>query len=224
MPTTHRTGGPEPCNAPEGELPWLHWVMALRSLAQAGLTYAEGPFDLERYAEIQSIAAEMAAALSGAEIGMVRELFAGAEGYETPKVDVRGVVFRGDELLLVRELSDGGRWTLPGGWADVNDRPSEAVEREVYEESGYRVRATKLLAVHDRRLHGPRPPIPWGVYKLFFACELLGGAPASSIETGGAAFFAEHAIPELSAARVTPEEIARLFAHHRHPERPTDFD
>jgi ADP-ribose pyrophosphatase YjhB (NUDIX family) len=209
---------------PGVEVPWLRWIKALRSLAQAGLTYSEGPFDLERYAEIQAIAAEMAATLSGTEVAPLQALFARAEGYETPKVDVRGVVFRGDELLLVRELLDGGRWTLPGGWADVNDRPSEAVEREVYEESGYRVRATKLLALHDRRLHGPRPPILWGVYKLFFHCELLGGAPTTSIETGGAAFFAEDAIPELSLGRVTPEEVARLFAHHRHPEWPTDFD
>ena len=206
------------------ETRWLRWVKALRSLAQAGLTYSEGPFDLQRYAEIQSIAAEMAATLSGTEVTGIRELFAHADGYETPKVDVRGVVFRGDELLLVQELLDDGRWTLPGGWADVNDRPSEAVEREVYEESGYRVRATKLLALHDRRLHGPRPPIAWGVYKLFFGCELIGGAPSTSIETGGAAFFAEHAVPSLSLGRVTPEEITRLFTHHRHPERPTDFD
>jgi ADP-ribose pyrophosphatase YjhB (NUDIX family) len=206
------------------DTPWLAWIKALRSLAQAGLTYSEGAFDLARYAELQEIASEMAAALSEAEVAPVRGLFAGAEGYETPKVDVRGVVFRGDELLLVRELLDGGRWTLPGGWADVNDRPSEAVEREVYEESGYRVRVTKLLALYDRRLHGHTPPIVWGVYKLFFACELTGGAPTTSIETGGAAFFPEDAIPELSLGRVTPEEIARLFAHHRNPAWPTDFD
>ena len=203
---------------------WLTWVKALRSIAQSGLTYAESPFDLERYKQIEEIAAEIAAAQTGTDYEMIRELFAGAVGYETPKVDVRGVVFWEDRILLVRELMDGGRWTLPGGWADVNDLPSEAVEREVLEESGFRVKASKLLAVYDRRLHGHTPPMPYGIYKLFFRCDLVGGRPATSIETGGAEFFAEDEIPELSLGRVTPPVIARLFEHARHPEWSTDFD
>ncbi|MGC9349667.1 MAG: NUDIX hydrolase [Anaerolineae bacterium] len=210
--------------------PWLTWIKQLRSIAQSGLTYAESPFDRERYKQILAVAAEIAVGESSTahtatdDFERIHALFAGAEGYETPKVDVRGVVFRDDRILLVRELLDGGRWTLPGGWADVNDRPSEAVEREVWEESGYRVRATKLLAVYDRRLHGHTPPSVYGIYKLFFLCELVGGEPASSIETADAAFFAENEIPELSLGRVTPVEIRRLFEHHRHPSWPTDFD
>lgn len=203
---------------------WLTWVKALRSIAQSGLTYAESPFDLERYKQIQEIAAEIAAAQTGTDFHMIRELFEGALGYETPKVDVRGVVFQENRILLVRELMDGGRWTLPGGWADVNDLPSEAVEREVWEESGFRVKASKLLAVYDRRLHGHSPPMPYGIYKLFFLCDLVGGRPATSIETGGAEFFAKDAIPELSLGRVTLPIIVRLFEHARHPEWATDFD
>lgn len=204
--------------------PWLTWVKTLRSIAQSGLTYAESPFDRDRYTKILSLAAEIAAAETDGDFERIHDLFVNAQGYETPKVDVRGVVFQDDQILLVRELLDGGRWTLPGGWADVNDRPSEAVEREVWEESGYRVRATKLLAVYDRRLHGHRPPHPHGIYKLFFLCELLGGAPTTSMETAGASFFAEDAIPPLSLARVTREEIVRLFQHHRNPKLPADFD
>lgn len=203
---------------------WLTWAKELRSLAQAGLTYSEGPFDLERYEKILTIAAEMAATYSDADFETVHDLFTGTQGYETPKVDVRGVAFREGRILLVRELLDQGRWTLPGGWADVNDRPSEAVEREVWEESGYRVKATRLLAVYDRRLHGHTPPMPWGIYKLFFLCEILDGAPTTSLETGGAAFFAEDDIPELSLGRTTPAEITRLFDVARHPEWGAEFD
>jgi ADP-ribose pyrophosphatase YjhB (NUDIX family) len=200
------------------------WAKTLRSLARAGLTYGESPFDHDRYQKIQAIAAEIMAAGADTEMHAALELFAQERGYETPKVDVRGVVFNEGRVLLVRELLDGGRWTLPGGWADVNDRPSEAVEREVWEESGYRVRAAKLLAVYDRRLHGHRPPHLYGIYKLFFRCQLLGGAPKRSIETDGARFFAADAIPDLSLSRTTPEEIARFFEHTRHPDWPTDFD
>jgi ADP-ribose pyrophosphatase YjhB (NUDIX family) len=200
------------------------WAKTLRSVARAGLTYGESPFDHERYRKIQAIASAMMAAGADADVEETLALFEGERGYETPKVDVRGVVFKDHKILLVRELLDGGRWTLPGGWADVNDRPSQAVEREVWEESGYRVRAAKLLAVYDRRLHGHRPPYPFGIYKLFFQCQLLGGAPKHSIETGGARFFAEGEIPDLSMARTTPEEIARFFEHARHPDWPADFD
>jgi ADP-ribose pyrophosphatase YjhB (NUDIX family) len=132
------------------------------------------------------------------------------------------VVFRDGAILLVKERQDG-LWALPGGWADVNESPSEAVVREVFEESGYQTRAIKLLALYDRRKHA-HPPHLYHIYKLFFCCELLGGTPAPSLETEAVGFFQEHALPELSIMRVTPAQIARLFEHYRHPNWPTDFD
>jgi ADP-ribose pyrophosphatase YjhB (NUDIX family) len=202
---------------------WLEWARSLQALAQAGLTYTENPFDRERYVKIRQIAAEIMATYTEADLARIDELFKEEQGYQTPKVDVRGVVFKDDQILLVRELADQGRWTLPGGWADVNESPGEAVVRETYEESGFRTRAVKLLALYDRSRHA-HPPMALYAYKLFFLCELIGGAPMASIETDGAAFFPEHAIPELSVARVTPPQITRFFEHHRHPDWPTDFD
>jgi ADP-ribose pyrophosphatase YjhB (NUDIX family) len=152
----------------------------------------------------------------------INNLLEGQTGYATPKIDARGVVFQGDSILLVKELSDGG-WTLPGGWVDVNERPSHAVEREVFEESGYRVRAVKLLALFDRNLHG-HPPHAFSIWKHFFLCELTGGAPADSIETAGAQFFTRDAIPPLSIQRTTMEELDCMYEHHQDPGRPTDFD
>jgi ADP-ribose pyrophosphatase YjhB (NUDIX family) len=137
-------------------------------------------------------------------------------------VDVRGVVFRGDAVLLVKERADG-RWSVPGGWADVYDSPSEATVREVYEESGYRTRAVKLLALYDRVRQG-HPPHPFHTYKVFFQCEVLGGSPEESVETAGAEFFSEDNLPELSTGRVTTAQIRRFFEHYRRPEMPTDFD
>jgi ADP-ribose pyrophosphatase YjhB (NUDIX family) len=207
---------------------WLVWARKLQALAQSGLAYTKSPFEIERYNAVREIAFEILAAHSELTVGKVRDLFSNEGGYATPKVDVRGVVFRPgpssgrDGILLVRELRDG-HWTLPGGWADVGDSPAEASVREVYEESGYQTRAVKLLACYDRNKHG-HPPYGFHIYKLFFECELLGGQASGSIETADAAFFCEDEIPELSLPRVTPEQIARFFAHHRHPEWPTDFD
>jgi len=207
---------------------WLIWARRLQALAQSGLAYTKNPFEIERYNAVREIAFEILAAGSELALDEVRDLFSGEEGYATPKVDVRGVVFRPDlssgrdSILLVRELRDG-LWTLPGGWADVNDSPAEATVREVYEESGYQTRAVKLLACYDRSKHG-HPPYGFHIYKLFFQCQLLGGEASGSIETADAGFFREDEIPALSLPRVTPEQIARFFAHRRHPEWPTDFD
>ena len=201
---------------------WLEWTQRLQAIAQTGLTYAADQYDIERYEQIREIAAEIAAAHSDAGFERISGLFADQAGYATPKIDVRGAVFRDDMILLVKERSDGG-WTLPGGWADVGDSPGDAVVREIAEESGYLTRTVKLLALYDRNKHS-HPPHPFHAYKLFFLCELIGGAAAISGETDDVGFFREEALPELSLTRVMPAQIARLFAHYRHPEWPTDFD
>ena len=201
---------------------WLEWTQKLQAIAQNGLTYSENPFDIERYKSLQAIAAEIMATYSNVEHSYILNLFSQEVGYATPKVDVRGAVFRDDTILLVKEREDGC-WTLPGGWADVGDSPSEVAVKEVYEESGYQTRAVKLLAVYDRDRQG-HPPHPHYIYKLFFLCELVSGSPSPSIETEEVEFFAEDAIPELSLGRVTPSQITRLFEHYRFPDLPTDFD
>jgi len=202
---------------------WLEWARKLQAIAQTGLAYAKDPYDVERYASVRQVAAEiMAAGSSDASKETLVKLFSRDGGYATPKVDVRAAVFRDDKLLLVKEREDGG-WTLPGGWADVGDSPSVAAVREVKEESGFDVVARKLALVYDRDRHG-HPPIPWYTYKLFFLCEIVGGAAATSHETDDVGFFTEDRIPPLSLTRVTPGEIAHLFEHSRQPTLPTAFD
>ena len=195
----------------------------MQAVAQNGLTFASDPYDLERYQAIRQIAAEMLAAGSGLGLAAVLGLLEKDTGYTTPKVDMRGVVFQGDKLLLVRETSDG-KWSLPGGWADVCESPAENVVREIYEESGLVTRATKILAVYDRSKHPHAPPFPFHVYKLFMLCSVTGGKATLSSETDAVQFFSEGEIPELSETRVTPAQIRSMFEHHRDPARPTDFD
>ncbi|OKH23627.1 NUDIX hydrolase [Chroogloeocystis siderophila] len=205
-------------------LKWLEWSQKLQAIAQTGLTYTQSPYDIERYQQIRQIAAEIMATYAHETPTYVYDLLNKEEGYATPKVDVRGVVFHNDQILLVQEREDGC-WTLPGGWVDVGESPSQAVIREVYEESGYQTRIIKLLALYDR--NHPRhnhPPLRHHVYKLFFQCQISGGNAAESTETAGAAFFKEQEIPELSLTRVVPSQISRLFAHYRHPEWQPDFD
>ena len=203
---------------------WVRWAKQLAALAQNGLTYSQSPYEIDRYEHIRDIAAEMMAAGFDVEKKSILGLLAREEGYMTPKVDVRAAAFRDDKILLVREKLDGG-WTLPGGWADPCQSPSEAAVREAFEESGFRVRVMKLAAVYDRSKHPHLPYMPFHIYKHFFICEITGGSPTLSYETTGVDFFPLDALPEtLSISRTLPEQIARMFDHYHNPTLPTDFD
>jgi ADP-ribose pyrophosphatase YjhB (NUDIX family) len=199
----------------------LDWARRLQAIAQTGVAYGEPHlYDRERYEQVRAIAAEMLA--SDGEVAAVDAVLSLEAGHATPKLDVRGIVFRGDEILLVREE---GAWSLPGGWADVGESPSEAAVREVLEESGYETRAVKLLALLDRDRHQYEPHA-WHIWKALVLCELAGGEqqPLQS-ETDQADFFTRDALPEpLRSGGATRAMIERAFEHLEHPEWPADFD
>lgn len=203
---------------------WLTWAREIQALAQTGLAFEPNVYDRERYERLRALAAEIMAEHSGAGRDRLATLFGTQHGYATPKVDVRGAVFDAGKILLVRETADGGRWTLPGGWADVNLTPAENVEKEIREESGYEARARKLAAAWDRTRQGHSPGV-FSAVKLYFICDLIGGAPRPSHETSEVAWFAEDALPEdLSRERTLPGQLTRMFAHWREPGLPAEFE
>ena len=200
----------------------LEWARKVQAVAQNGLAFSRDPFDRARYHELEELTATILSTELEVPLATAQAFWEGEQGYATPKVDVRGGVFRGAEVLLVRERSDG-RWTLPGGWVDVNDAPSAAVAREILEESGYHARPVKLAALVDKNRH-PHPPGIHHIYKLFFLCELTGGSPTVSAETDAVGFFPVHSLPELSTGRVLGAQIERLYQHQLDRSLPTDFD
>ncbi|MEO7034292.1 MAG: NUDIX hydrolase [Polyangiaceae bacterium] len=200
----------------------LAWVQRLQTITQAGLTYARDPFDRQRYEQLQELAAEIAASITPATTDPWLAILRAEKGYATPKVDVRAVVPREGKLLFMREAQDG-LWSLPGGWADIGESPSQIAEREVLEETGFEVKAMKLLAVYDKARH-EHPHEFWYCYKLFVRCELRGGAPTRGIETLDTAFFGPSELPPLSTPRVTERQVRRMFEHIAQRELPTDFD
>jgi ADP-ribose pyrophosphatase YjhB (NUDIX family) len=193
----------------------------LLAIAQTGLAYTNNPYDAQRYERLRELAAAFLAPSLSLEPSFLIDLHKREQGYATPKISTRAAVFKDDRILLVREAADG-RWSLPGGWTDINQSPVECAVREVWEESGYTVRCTKLAAVLDHRT--PERPQYFHHYNLFFLCELTGGAAKTSIETEAIDFFAHDNLPELSLYRTTEQDIARMFDHYRNPGLPTDFD
>jgi len=189
----------------------------LRALATTGLHFTEGEFDRARYDRLLVLAAELAALECGAEPQRLMELFRDADrGYVTPKLDVRMAVFRGDGVLLVRERADG-RWSLPGGFVDVGDSPTEAAARETLEEAGVVARVRRLAGIFDNRLHPDCPAHLFHIHKLVFVGELVdaGAVPRAGSEASDAGFHALDALPELSLGRTLPLHLehARRVAH-----------
>jgi ADP-ribose pyrophosphatase YjhB (NUDIX family) len=202
---------------------WLRIARELRAIAQTGLTFTADRFDRQRYERVRELAASMLAQGSGEQFEVIIEILREGWGYATPKVDVRGAAFVDGRVLLVREISDGN-WTLPGGWADVNQSAAECVVREIAEESGFLAKARKLAAVRDYQRSGHPPRNVDSIYKMFFICEITGGAARASVETSEVAFFARDALPPLSLGRTTAAQIDRMFHHAEHPDLATDFD
>jgi len=189
----------------------------LASIAQAGITYSADPFDKERFHRLREIASEVLRHAGQTDFEWPAEI-----GYATPKVDVRGAVFRNGEVLLIKEASSG-KWTLPGGWADVNLTPAENVEKECLEESGYEVKARLITAIVDRDRAG-YPANPHAIYKIFFLCDLCGGAPRVSHETTEVAFFPVDALPELDPHRSSALDIEEAWRFFLTPSLPTRFN
>lgn len=205
-----------------GQPRWLRWIKRLQAIAQDGLTYSQDDYDLGRYEQLKELASEMLAAYSTGTLEEARDLLTLETGPATPKVDVRAAVFMDDRILLVKEPNEAG-WSVPGGWADVGESPSETAARETLEESGYKVRPVRLLAAYDRDRRG-HPPMAYHVYKLVYLCILADEEPLSDVDTDGARFFGEDEIPDLSVTRVTGAQISRFFEQHRDPTLPADFD
>ena len=203
---------------------WLQWAKRLQAIASTGLHFGVGDYDKERYAGVAHIAQAMLAALGDVPLRSIQGLVPDfAQGYATPKVDVRGAVFDGERILLVQERTDG-LWTLPGGYADVGLSAAENVVKEIHEEAGIEVRARQLYAVRHKAKHGYRPDTR-DFYKFFFICEQMNDSyPQPGTETTAADFFAQDELPSLSTGRIIAEDVAAAFRHRNDPRRLTVFD
>ncbi|HSJ56611.1 MAG TPA: NUDIX hydrolase [Anaerolineae bacterium] len=201
---------------------WLAWAQQIQAIAQTGLTYCENEYEKERYTHLMRLAAEIVHEHAGLAEAHVVEDFFSQPGYATPKVDVRAAVVHEGRILLVRERVDG-LWTMPGGWADVGDAPSEMVVRETREESGYEVEPVKLVGVFDANRSG-EPLSFYHAYKLVFLCRIVGGEAQTSHETLGVEFFELDELPALSSNRTNERHLDEVRAHLADAARPAYFD
>lgn len=188
---------------------WLEWASRLQSIAQSGLTFCENQYDRDRYQQIRDLSVEILHEYTGIDNTKIRDLFASETGYQTPKVDIRAAVFRDDSILLVNEKVDG-KWSLPGGWADVNTSAGESAIRECHEEAGATVTPKRIVAIHHGNKHNNHN-FPFTIYKIFVECELIEYSFSANTETSGSGFFKLDQLPPLSTERNTYEQIRMCF-------------
>lgn len=201
---------------------WTDFAIRIQSLAQAGLYYGTGVYDIERYEELRNIAAEMLACEMDEPVGKVKEFFCNEIGYQTPKVDTRAVIFKEKRILLVHEKN--GTWSLPGGWCDVDQSVASNVIKETKEEAGLDVTAEKLIAVQDWRKHNACN-LPFGVLKIFVLCKVQGGSFVENSETSEIRYFSKEELPEqLANEKTTKEQILMCFEAHESENWKTMFD
>jgi ADP-ribose pyrophosphatase YjhB (NUDIX family) len=201
---------------------WLEMAKRMQALAQSGLEYSDNKYDRDRYQQMRQLSLEIMHDFTELRMDKLVGVFASESGYQTPKVDVRGVVFRGDQILMVRETIDGN-WSLPGGWADVGLTPSEVAIKEVQEESGLEVVPERLLAVLDKKRHN-HPPDMFHIYKIFILCRETGGELKGGMETSETGFFGPDKFPPLSVPRITTEQISLMYEYKNDPLKPASFD
>ena len=201
---------------------FLNLTKRIQAIAQAGITYTENPYDMERFEELRTISVNLMHLITDEKVEVIRDLFANQTGYQTPMVDIRAVVFHENKILLVRESADG-RWALPGGWADVGYTPSEVAAKEVREEAGIEVTPNRILAIVDKKCHD-HPPQPFYVYKFFILCDFTGGHIKTRTETLDVGFFARNDLPALSMDRNIPSQVDLMFEYLDDPEKPVYFD
>jgi ADP-ribose pyrophosphatase YjhB (NUDIX family) len=201
---------------------WLQWATKLQSIAQAGLTFGADTYDLDRYEQIRSIAVDILHEYTDLDHKKIRELFASETGYQTPKVDVRAAVFKEDKILMVKEKVDG-RWSLPGGWADVNTSVSESAVRECIEEAGADVKPKRIIAIHLANRQN-NFIYPFTIYKILVECELIGYNFKDNTETLESGFFSLDNLPELSVERNNLKQINLCFEAKKSKVFETIFD
>lgn len=187
---------------------WLEWAVELQAIAQSGLHYTKDCFDQERFERIREISAEIISRQSEIPVEKVKDLFCCESGYQTPKIDSRAAIFKNNMILLVKEAD--GKWSLPGGWVDVNLSVKENMIKEVKEEAGLDVEVEKVIAVQDREKHN-LPIYAYKICKIFIQCSVIGGSFKANNETTDSRYFSLEELPPLATEKSTAEQIKMCF-------------
>lgn len=177
------------------------------TLTDTGLTFTKDPFDRERYEDLRSLLSEMLNQASDLDAEEVAEVLKPTSAYVTPLMDVRAWIVEDEKICLVRGQGEDS-WALPGGFGEVGYSPTENILKEIEEETGFKAKVERLLAVFDTN-HFQLQSKQYA--KFVFECKLLDGQFQENQEIADLQFFAIDQLPTLSEKRITKEQIEILW-------------
>ncbi len=133
-------------------------------------------------------------------------------------VGVGAVVFRGDEVLVIKRGKPPfeGQWSIPGGKLEYEERLADAVIREVREETKLEIEILGLLDVFEAMPHETGQHAH--MIMIDYVAEWLSGEPMAGDDAAEAAFVSlEEAISRLSwdLTRQAVRRAAKLRAQFR---------
>lgn len=201
----------------------LDEIKRLRAIAETGLLYCNNEYDRERYEELREMSFRMLSELTKNPIEDLKLTLPLTVDYPTAKVDIRGLLLSPDKKILMVKESADGKWSLPGGWADIGYSPKETIIKEFKEETGIDISVHSLLAVFDKRLHA-HPPQPFYVYKMIFYCSAQTLDINKGFDVLDVDFFPINELPELSEERILKSQVEFLYNKIRSNDLITYFE
>lgn len=139
---------------------------------------------------------------------------------DRPFVGVGAIIFRGDQVLLIRRGTPPalGKWSIPGGLVEVGESLEDAVRREILEEVGLDVKVLDLVAVLDRVIRDQEGRIEYHYILIDFLCESTRGDPQPATDADECAFVSLDRLSAYNLTRGTEKIIRRAF--ERSKEKP----
>ena len=186
---------------------FVKYLQRMITLTDTGLTFTKDPFDRERYEDLRSLLSEMLNQASDLDAEEVAEVLKPTSAYVTPLMDVRAWIVEDEKICLVRGQGEDS-WALPGGFGEVGYSPTENILKEIEEETGFKAKVERLLAVFDTN-HFQLQSKQYA--KFVFECKLLDGQFQKNQEIADLQFFAIDQLPALSEKRITKEQIEILW-------------
>lgn len=124
---------------------------------------------------------------------------------------VGAVIFRGEEVLLVRRGQEPakGSWSLPGGLVELGESLEKAIKREVLEETGINVKVLGVTAILERIYRDEADNVPYHYVLVDFACEYVSGEVRPGSDAAAARFVPLDRLEEWTAASFTAQVIFR---------------
>jgi ADP-ribose pyrophosphatase YjhB (NUDIX family) len=167
----------------------------LQAVAALGLQYALNNFDRQRYQKVLAAGKRIDALLQDNPDLETSAGYYDISGQVSPLLGVDAAVFQRDKLLLIKR-PDISLWATPGGMVEVGETLTEAVLRELKEETGLNGKIDCLLGIFDSRIW--KSQLTSQLYHVIFQVTAASGNPVITSEAADFGFFPADNLPPLA--------------------------